>query len=91
MSPFVDGRPQVTVGPQSRRGRIVAQGDKKSLLALDTKQSAVVTSLDNAALGRQLEAQGCTVVAEGEGITGTHPVGSGSHRRSMAAQRRRAQ
>ena len=49
-------------------GRIVAQGDKKSLLALDTKESALVSSLDDAALGRQLELQGYTVVPEGDGL-----------------------
>ena len=49
-------------------GRIVAQGDKKSLLAMDSNVSALVTSLDNDALAAQLRQQGFTVAPEGEGL-----------------------
>ncbi|MEV5001124.1 ABC transporter ATP-binding protein [Nocardioides sp. LML1-1-1.1] len=51
-------------------GRIVAQGDKKTLLAAagDGTAIALVTSLDNAALGAALERGGHTVEAAGEGL-----------------------
>ena len=49
-------------------GRIVAQGDKKSLLAMDSDVSALVTSLDNEALAAELRERGFTVAAEGEGL-----------------------
>ena len=39
-------------------GRIVAQGDKKSLLAMDSDVSALVMSLDNDALAAELPAAG---------------------------------
>ncbi|WP_134764991.1 ATP-binding cassette domain-containing protein [Nocardioides sp. 1609] len=50
------------------RGKIVAQGDKKSLGALDAQVSSLVTALDPAALVRGLEAEGFQVVPEGEGF-----------------------
>ncbi|WP_435745641.1 ABC transporter ATP-binding protein [Nocardioides sp. SYSU DS0663] len=50
------------------RGTIVAQGDKKSLLAQSGPASALVTSMDNAALARALEARGVTVTPAGEGL-----------------------
>ena len=49
-------------------GRIVAQGDKKSLLAMDTDVSALAMSLDNDALAAELRQRGFTVAAEGDGI-----------------------
>jgi ABC-2 type transport system ATP-binding protein len=49
-------------------GRIVAQGDKKSLLAMDTNVSSLVTSLDNPRLTTALEQKGYTVAPEGEGL-----------------------
>jgi ABC-2 type transport system ATP-binding protein len=48
------------------RGRIVAQGDKKSLLAGAATASTLVSSLDNQALGNALKAKGFEVQAEGE-------------------------
>ncbi|WP_372736122.1 ABC transporter ATP-binding protein [Nocardioides sp.] len=48
-------------------GRIVAQGDKQSLLATETV-SSLVTSLDNAALAAALQAAGHTVAAAGDGL-----------------------
>ena len=50
------------------RGRIVAQGDKKSLLAMDTNVSTLVMSLDNARLAAALEQKGHSVASEGEGL-----------------------
>ncbi|QCW49932.1 ATP-binding cassette domain-containing protein [Nocardioides dongxiaopingii] len=50
------------------RGKIVAQGDKKSLGALDAQVSSLVTALDPAALVRGLEAEGYRVAPEGEGF-----------------------
>ena len=58
-------------------GRIVAQGDKRSLLAgADGAGVATfVTALDNAALGRALEPRGLTVASAGEGLrVETEPV-----------------
>jgi ABC-2 type transport system ATP-binding protein len=49
-------------------GRIVAQGDKKSLLSMDTNVSSLVTSLDNDKLGRILEESGFAVSEAGEGL-----------------------
>ena len=49
-------------------GRIVAQGDKKSLLAMDTNISSLVVSLDNSRLTTALEQKGYTVAPEGEGL-----------------------
>ena len=50
-------------------GKIVAQGDKKTLLSMDTaKVSTLVMSLDNATLGEALRQKGYTVSAEGEGL-----------------------
>ncbi len=49
-------------------GKIVAQGDKKSLLAMDTNVSSLVMSLDNARLTEALQQKGYTVAAEGEGL-----------------------
>ncbi len=49
-------------------GKIVAQGDKKSLLAMDTNVSSLVMSLDNARLTEALQQKGYPVAAEGEGL-----------------------
>ncbi|MGB0100652.1 MAG: ATP-binding cassette domain-containing protein [Nocardioides sp.] len=49
-------------------GRIVAQGDKKSLLADSGVESALVTALDNAQLTAALKAKGIAVTASGEGL-----------------------
>ncbi len=49
-------------------GRIVAQGDKKSLLAMDTNVSALAMSLDNARLAEALKQKGYSVAPEGEGL-----------------------
>lgn len=50
-------------------GRIVAQGDKKSLLgSAKGAETSLVTSLDNAALGAALTAAGHAVEAAGEGL-----------------------
>jgi ABC-2 type transport system ATP-binding protein len=51
-------------------GKIVAQGDKKSLLAGATKGAAhsFVTALDNQALANALSAKGITVASAGEGL-----------------------
>lgn len=49
------------------RGRIVAQGDKKTLLAGDAA-STLVTSLDNEALAAALTAAGHTASPAGEGL-----------------------
>ncbi len=50
------------------QGKIVAQGDKGSLLAMDTNVSTLVTSLENDKLARILEEQGFTATAAGEGL-----------------------
>ncbi len=50
------------------RGRIVAQGDKKTLLSLDTTVSSLVMSLDNATLADALRKKGYVVSPEGEGL-----------------------
>ena len=51
-------------------GKIVAQGDKKSLLAGAARGAATsfVTALDNAALTAALSAKGFTVASAGEGL-----------------------
>ncbi|MBZ5737424.1 ABC transporter ATP-binding protein [Nocardioides mangrovi] len=51
-------------------GRIVAQGDKKTLLAGAAKGAAhsFVTALDNQALATALSAKGITVASAGEGL-----------------------
>jgi ABC-2 type transport system ATP-binding protein len=49
-------------------GRIVAQGDKETLLARDGDASSLVTSLDNAALTAALTAKGVAVSPAGEGL-----------------------
>lgn len=49
-------------------GRIVAQGDKQSLLAGAGAAATLVTSLDNEKLAGALTAQGLTVTAAGEGL-----------------------
>jgi ABC-2 type transport system ATP-binding protein len=49
-------------------GKILAQGDKKSLLARNTTVSSLVTSLDNARLAEVLTQQGHTVTPAGEGL-----------------------
>jgi ABC-2 type transport system ATP-binding protein len=49
-------------------GRIVAQGDKKSLLAMDTNVSSLVMSLDNQRLASALQQKGYSVTPEGEGL-----------------------
>ncbi len=56
-------------------GRIVAQGDKKTLLAMDTNVSALVMSLENDKLARVLEERGFTVTPVGDGLqVGCEPV-----------------
>jgi len=50
------------------KGKIVAQGDRKALMAHNTKVEALVTSLDNAALADALTAKGISVAAAGEGL-----------------------
>jgi ABC-2 type transport system ATP-binding protein len=49
-------------------GKIVAQGDKKSLLAMDTDVSALVSSLDNPRLTEALQQKGYTVTPDGAGL-----------------------
>ncbi len=49
------------------QGKIVAQGDKRSLLAMDTNVSTLVSSLENDKLARILEEEGFTATAAGEG------------------------
>jgi ABC-2 type transport system ATP-binding protein len=49
-------------------GRIVAQGDKKSLLAMDTNVTSLAMSLDNERLVEALEQKGYAVSREGEGL-----------------------
>jgi ABC-2 type transport system ATP-binding protein len=49
-------------------GRIVAQGDKKSLLSMNATVSALAVSLDNARLAEVLQQQGFTVTPAGEGL-----------------------
>jgi ABC-2 type transport system ATP-binding protein len=49
-------------------GRIVAQGDKKTLLAMDKTVSSLAMSLDNATLAEALKQKGYTVTSEGEGL-----------------------
>lgn len=63
------------------RGRIVAQGDKKSLTALDTTESSLVTALDPDALVRTAEAAGWSLAREGDGFR----VGAGTADVSRAA------
>ena len=50
------------------RGKIVAQGDKKSLLEGAATASSLVTSLDNTALASALKAKGFDVQPAGEGL-----------------------
>ncbi len=50
------------------RGRILAQGDKKTLLSTHAEESALVMSLDNQRLGQALEQRGVAVSPEGEGL-----------------------
>ncbi|MDN4160361.1 ABC transporter ATP-binding protein [Nocardioides abyssi] len=50
------------------RGKIVAQGDKKSLLAQSGPAASLVTSLDNEALVRALQAKGYAATPAGEGL-----------------------
>ncbi|MFT4083062.1 MAG: ATP-binding cassette domain-containing protein [Nocardioides sp.] len=50
------------------RGKIVAQGDRQSLLAQSGPESTLVTSLDNAALANALSAKGYHPVPAGDGI-----------------------
>jgi ABC-2 type transport system ATP-binding protein len=49
-------------------GKIVAQGDKQSLLAMDTNVSSLVMSLDNERLARVLADRGVTTTPAGEGL-----------------------
>jgi ABC-2 type transport system ATP-binding protein len=56
-------------------GRIVAQGDKKSLLAGSKTTATFVTALDNEALAAELKKKGFAVTAVGDGLrVETHPV-----------------
>src|SRR5688572_15592209 len=50
------------------RGRIVARGDKQSLLAGADHQSTHVTSLDNELLAKVLAERGVTVASAGQGL-----------------------
>ena len=50
------------------RGKIVARGDKKSLLAHSGTTASLVTSLDNDELARVLKDRGFEVAGAGEGI-----------------------
>ncbi len=50
------------------RGKIVAQGDKASLLSGSETQTTNVTSLDNALLTKALEHKGYAVAAAGQGL-----------------------
>ncbi len=57
------------------RGRIVAQGDKRTLLEGSHQDITVVSSLDNAALGAAAAEKGYPVEAAGEGLRiGAAPV-----------------
>ncbi|MEJ7831601.1 MAG: ATP-binding cassette domain-containing protein [Nocardioides sp.] len=47
-------------------GKIVAQGDKRTLLSADKSESALVVSLDNSALAEALKQKGYSVATEGE-------------------------
>jgi ABC-2 type transport system ATP-binding protein len=49
-------------------GRIVAQGDKESLLTASSHASTLVTSLQNAKLTKALKSKGFAVSAVGEGL-----------------------
>ena len=49
-------------------GRIVAQGDKKTLLSMDKTVSSLAMSLDNQRLSEALQQKGYSVSAEGEGL-----------------------
>ena len=50
------------------RGKIVAQGDRATLLAHTGKVETLATSLDNAALAAALTAKGIAVTPAGEGL-----------------------
>jgi ABC-2 type transport system ATP-binding protein len=50
------------------RGKIVAQGDRATLLAGAGPAQTLVTSLDNAALAAALEGKGVTVEQAGQGL-----------------------
>lgn len=50
------------------RGKIVAQGDRKTLLASNGTESTLVTALDNGQLTSALEAKGIGVTPAGEGL-----------------------
>ncbi len=57
------------------RGRIVARGDRKSLMAGAGKSATFVTALDNEALAAGLKAKGLAVSSAGEGLrVETEPV-----------------
>jgi ABC-2 type transport system ATP-binding protein len=67
------------------RGRIVAQGDKKSLLA-DRGALTHVTGVDNEALGAALKEAGLDLVAAGDGFSvtaGTRQVGEVAARHGL--------
>jgi len=49
-------------------GRIVARGDRQTLMAASGPADALVTSLDNEALSRALTAKGISVVPAGDGL-----------------------
>jgi ABC-2 type transport system ATP-binding protein len=50
------------------QGRIVAQGDKQALLAMDSDVSALASSLDDEALAAELRQRGFSVGEEGDGV-----------------------
>jgi ABC-2 type transport system ATP-binding protein len=57
------------------KGKIVAQGDRKTLMAHNGRVETLVTSLDNDALAKALGGKGISVVPAGEGLrVSTEPV-----------------
>jgi ABC-2 type transport system ATP-binding protein len=57
------------------KGKIVAQGDRKTLMANNGRVETLVTSLDNDALAKALGGKGISVVPAGEGLrVSTEPV-----------------
>jgi ABC-2 type transport system ATP-binding protein len=67
------------------RGKIVAQGDRATLLAGAGPAQTLVTSLDNAALSTALERAGHAVEAAGQGLR-VHAAAAEVGRAALAAQ-----
>lgn len=60
------------------RGRIVAQGDKRSLTSADSAESSLVTALDSDALATGVRSEGWTLTREGDGFrVGASPADMG--------------